>query len=70
MGLAGGVAGTAAGGLTELWVSPDGRSWTPEVVPGRADRASGVVLGASPDRLVMAVQTPAGPQLRLGRRAR
>jgi hypothetical protein len=64
------VAGTAAGGRTELWVSPDGRSWTPEVVPGRADRASGVVLGASPDRLVLAVQTPAGPQLRLGRRAR
>jgi hypothetical protein len=64
------IAGTAAGGRTELWVSPDGRSWTPEVVPGRADRASGVVLGASPDRLVLAVQTPAGPHMRLGRRAR
>jgi hypothetical protein len=40
------------------------------VVPSGADRASGVVLGASPDRLVLAVQTPAGPQLHLGRRAR
>jgi hypothetical protein len=66
----GAVAATVAGGRTELWLSPDGRSWTPEVVPGRADRASGVVLGAGPDRLVLAVQTPAGPQLRLGRRAR
>jgi hypothetical protein len=64
------VAGTVAGGRTELWVSPDGRSWTPELVPGGTDRASGVVLGASPDRLVLAVQTPAGPQLRLGHRAR
>jgi hypothetical protein len=61
------VAGTVAGGRTELWVSPDGRSWTPEVVPGLADRPSGVVLGASQDRLVLAVQTPAGPQLHLGR---
>src|SRR5215212_3830136 len=64
------VAGTAASGRAELWVSPDGRSWTPELVPGRAHRANGVVLGASPDRLVMAVHTPAGPQLRLGRRTR
>jgi hypothetical protein len=66
----GAIAGTVAGGRTELWVSPDGQSWTPEAVPGRPDRASGVVLGAGPDRLVLAVQTPAGPQLRLGRRAR
>jgi hypothetical protein len=71
-GLPGGgvIAGTVAGGRTELWVSPNGRSWTPEVVPGRADLASGVVLGAGPDRLVLAVQTPAGPQLCLGRRGR
>jgi hypothetical protein len=64
------VAGTIAGDRTELWMSPDGRSWMPEVVPGRAGPASGVVLGAGPDRLVLAVQTPDGPQLRLGRRAR
>jgi hypothetical protein len=64
------IAGTVAGGRTELWVSPDGRSWSPEVVPGGADRVSGVVIGAGPDRLVLAVQTSAGPQLRLGHRAR
>jgi hypothetical protein len=46
----GAAAATVAGGRTELWVSTDGRSWTPEMVPGRADRASGVVLGAGPAR--------------------
>jgi hypothetical protein len=64
------VACTAAGGRAKLWVSPDGRGWAPEVVPGRADQASGVVLGAGPDRMVLVVQTPAGPQVHIGRRAR
>jgi hypothetical protein len=40
------------------------------MVPGRADQASGVVLGAGPDWMVLVVQTPAGPQVYLGRRAR
>jgi hypothetical protein len=71
-GLPGGgvIAATVAGGQTELWVSPDGRTWTPEAVPGQVHRASGVVLGAGPDRLVLAVQTRAGPELRLGRHSR
>jgi hypothetical protein len=71
-GLPGGgvIAATVAGGRMELWVSPDGRTWTLEAVPGQAHRASGVVLGAGPDRLVLGVQTRAGPELRLGRRSR
>jgi hypothetical protein len=66
----GAVAGITASGRAELWVSPDGRRWAPEVVPGRADQASGVVLGADPDRIVLVVQTPAGPQVYIGRRVR
>jgi hypothetical protein len=64
----GAVAGTATGGRAELWVSRDGRDWRPEAVPAPADQASGVVLGPGPDRLVLVVQTPAGPRVHLGRR--
>jgi hypothetical protein len=66
----GAIAGTTADGRAKLWVSPDGRGWAPEVVPGRADQASRLVLGAGPDRMVLVVQTPAGPQAYIGRRAR
>ena len=66
----GAVAGTTADGRAELWVSADGRDWRPETVPGPADQASSVVLGAGPDRLVLVVQTPAGPRVHLGRPAR
>ena len=66
----GAVAGTTVGGRAKLWVSSDGRGWAPEVVPGRVDQTNGVVLGAGPDRMVLVVQTPAGPQVYLGRRAR
>jgi hypothetical protein len=66
----GAIAGTTADGRAKLWVSQDGRGWAPEVVPGRADQASDVVLGAGPDRMVLMVQTPAGPQAYIGRRAR
>ena len=51
-------------------MSADGRDWRPETVPGPADQASGVVLGAGPDRLVLVVQTAAGPRVHLGRPAR
>jgi hypothetical protein len=66
----GAVAGTTAGGTAQLWVSPDGRSWAPEKVPGRTAQTSGVILGAGSDRMVLVVQTPAGPQAYIGRRAR
>jgi hypothetical protein len=66
----GAVAGTATGGRAELWASRDGRTWTPETVPGSAGSASGVLLGPGPDRLVLVVQTPAGPQVHVGRPAR
>jgi hypothetical protein len=66
----GAVAGAATAGGAALWVSPDGRAWTPEAVPAPADRASAVVLGPGSDRLVLVVQTPAGPQVHLGRRSR
>jgi hypothetical protein len=66
----GAVAGAATAGGAALWVSSDGRAWTPEQVPAPADQASAVVLGPGPDRLVLVVQTPAGPQVHLGRRSR
>jgi len=65
----GAIAGTATGGHAQLWVSPDGRSWTAEEVPGPADRAAAVVLGPGPDRLVLVVQTATGPQAHVGRPA-
>jgi hypothetical protein len=66
----GAVAGTSDGRRAKLWVSPDGRSWAPEAVPGRADQSSGVILSVGPDRMVLVAQTPGGPQVYTGRRAR
>jgi hypothetical protein len=65
----GAIAGTAVDGRAELWVSADGRDWRPETVPGPADQASNVVFGPATDRLVLVVQTAAGPRLHVGRPA-
>jgi hypothetical protein len=35
-----------------------------------ADGTNDVVLGAGADRMVLVAQTPAGPQMYIGRRAR
>ncbi|HEY6745002.1 MAG TPA: hypothetical protein VI357_04715 [Mycobacteriales bacterium] len=61
------VAGTAAEGRAALWRSADGRQWRPETVPGPADGATGVVLAAGADRLVLVVQTADGPRMHLAR---
>jgi hypothetical protein len=64
------VAAAATTGGAALWVSRDGRAWAPEAVPGPAGGATAVVLGPGADRLVVVVQTAAGPRLHLGRPAR
>jgi len=63
----GAVASTVADGRPALWRSPDGRAWQPETVPSGHAKATGLVLAGSADRLVLVVQTPAGPRTYLAR---
>lgn len=62
------VAGATPSGRPALWRSTDGRDWRPEAVPGgSAGPASGVVLAADGDRLVLIVVPTTGrPRAYLG----
>jgi hypothetical protein len=62
------VAGATPSGRPALWRSTDGRDWRPEAVPGgSAGPASGVVLSADSDRLVLIVVPATGrPRAYLG----